>query len=57
MSRCRFPSDGACPYQRSGASRVRRQHPRIMDDRAIRPYHTRRPGPAARDPLTNVMGG
>ena len=30
--------------------------PRIMNDRAIRPYHTRRPGPAARDPLTNVMG-
>lgn len=29
---------------------------RIMNDRAIRPYHTRRPGPAARDPLTNVMG-
>ena len=27
-----------------------------MNDRAIRPYHTRRPGPAARDPLTNVMG-
>ena len=26
-SRCRFPSDGSCPYQRSGASRVRRQHP------------------------------
>lgn len=29
---------------------------RIMNDGAIRPYHTRRPGPAARDPLTNVMG-
>ena len=48
-SRCRFPSDGSCPYQRSGASRVRRQHSRIMNDRAIWPYRTRRPGPAARD--------
>ena len=28
-----------------------------MNDRAIRPYHTRRPGPAARDPVTNVMAG